>query len=41
MTGGFLQLRTGLRSAAKSAAVGGILLVCDTDKSLDGACAFS
>lgn len=27
LTGGFLQLRTGLRSAAKSAAFGGVLLV--------------
>jgi len=26
MTGGFLQLRTGMRSAAKSAAFGGVLL---------------
>jgi hypothetical protein len=27
LTGGFLQLRTGMRSAAKSAAFGGVLLV--------------
>jgi len=27
LTGGFLQLRHGLRSAAKSAAIGGFLLV--------------
>lgn len=27
LTGGFLQLRTGARSAAKSAAFGGVLLV--------------
>lgn len=29
LTGGFLQLRTGARSAAKSAAFGGVLLVGD------------
>ena len=32
LTGGFLQLRTGPRSAARSAAFGGVLLVSEADR---------